>query len=105
MNKQGMTQIMFQRFRSSSSYSERETATLSSVGIATKGNLAVAQRIITEEIKRMLHVYGGSEPGISPRLRQVLEAAWREMEQFHDGYLSVEHLLLALFDVSDEGSS
>ncbi len=49
----------------------------------------------------MPRVYGGSEPGISPRLRKVLEEAWREMGAFHDEYLSVEHLLLAMFDVSD----
>ncbi len=65
------------------------------------GNLAAAQRIINEELERMPHVYGGSEPGISPRLRKLLEAAWREMDTFHDEYLSVEHMLLAMFDIRD----
>src|SRR6266566_4207366 len=65
------------------------------------GNLAAAQRIINEELERMPHVYGGSEPGISPRLRKLLEAAWREMDTFHDEYLSVEHMLLAMFDLRD----
>src|SRR6202165_3277299 len=65
------------------------------------GNLAAAQRIINEELERMPHVFGGSEPGISPRLRKVLEDAWREMGTFHDEYLSVEHLLLAMFNVRD----
>src|SRR6266568_778251 len=65
------------------------------------GNLAPAQRIVNDELERMPHVYGGSEPGISPRLRKVLENAWREMGTFHDEYLSVEHMLLAMFDVSD----
>ena len=65
------------------------------------GNLAAAQRIVNDELERMPQVYGGSEPGISPRLRKVLEDAWREMGTFHDEYLSVEHLLLAMFDVSD----
>src|SRR5436190_9904062 len=65
------------------------------------GNLAAAQRIVNIELERMPHVYGGSEPGISHRLRKVLEVAWREMGSFHDEYLSVEHLLLAMFDVSD----
>ena len=65
------------------------------------GNLAAAQRIVNDELERMPHVYGGSEPGISPRLRKVLEDAWREMGTFHDEYLSVEHLLLALFGTSD----
>src|SRR5438309_1885154 len=65
------------------------------------GNLAAAQRIINEELERMPHVFGGSEPSISPRLRKVLEDAWREMGTFHDEYLSVEHMLLAMFNVSD----
>src|SRR5947208_3507330 len=65
------------------------------------GNLLAAQRTINTELERMPHVYGGSEPGISPRLRKVLENAWREMGTFHDEYLSVEHLLLAMFDVND----
>src|SRR3989441_4109498 len=64
------------------------------------GNLLTAQRTLNTELERMPHVYGGSEPGISPRLRKVLEGAWREMSTFKDEYLSVEHLLLAMFDVS-----
>src|SRR5438552_4292024 len=53
---------------------------------------------IENEIERMPQVYGGSEPGISPRLRRVLEDAWNEMNNFKDEYLSVEHLLLAMFN-------
>ncbi|HEX6479759.1 MAG TPA: ATP-dependent chaperone ClpB [Ktedonobacteraceae bacterium] len=66
------------------------------------GNLEAARRIVNEELDRMPHIYGGSEPGISPGLRSLLENAWREMSNFHDEYLSVEHLLLAMFDVKDE---
>ncbi len=65
------------------------------------GNLAAAQRIVNDALERLPQVYGGSEPGISPRLRKVLEDAWREMAAFHDEYLSVEHLLLAMFAVND----
>src|SRR5258706_13252878 len=65
------------------------------------GNLAAAQRTISTELERMPHIYGGSEPGISPRLRKLLEDAWHEMDNFHDEYLSVEHLLLAMFNSSD----
>src|SRR5260370_4364829 len=65
------------------------------------GDLAAAQRIINNELERMPHIYGGSEPGISPRLRKLLEDAWGEMSTFHDEYLSVEHLLLAMFNVND----
>jgi ATP-dependent Clp protease ATP-binding subunit ClpB len=66
------------------------------------GTLTAAQRMIDNEIERMPRVYGGSEPGISSRLRQVLEDAWREMSNFKDEYLSVEHLLLAILNSKDE---
>ncbi|GCE09888.1 ATP-dependent chaperone ClpB [Dictyobacter aurantiacus] len=65
------------------------------------GNLAAAQKAINDELERMPKVYGGSEPGISPRLRKLLEDAWNEMNAFHDEYLSVEHLLLAMFNIKD----
>ena len=65
------------------------------------GDFAAARRILDNELERMPHVYGGSEPGISPRLRKLLEDAWSEMSTFHDEYLSVEHLLLAMFNIRD----
>jgi ATP-dependent Clp protease ATP-binding subunit ClpB len=68
---------------------------------AVGGNLEAALRTVNEELDRMPQVYGGSEPGISSGLRSLLENAWREMGNFHDEYLSVEHLLLAMFDVKD----
>src|SRR5450432_774913 len=54
--------------------------------------------MIENEIERMPRVYGGTEPGISPPLRRLLEDAWDEMNNFNDEYLSVEHLLLAVFN-------
>ncbi len=68
------------------------------------GNAANAKRIVESEIERLPRVFGGSEPGISPRLRRVLEQAWREMSNFKDEYLSVEHLLLAMFDADDDNT-
>jgi ATP-dependent Clp protease ATP-binding subunit ClpB len=65
------------------------------------GDLGVAQRTVNDELERMPKIYGGNEPGISPRLRKLLEDAWNEMGTFHDEYLSVEHLLLAMFTISD----
>ncbi|GCE10639.1 ATP-dependent chaperone ClpB [Tengunoibacter tsumagoiensis] len=62
------------------------------------GNVATVRRNIDSELEKMSRVYGGSEPGISPRLRKVLEDAWNEMNQFKDEYLSVEHMLLAFFE-------
>jgi ATP-dependent Clp protease ATP-binding subunit ClpB len=61
------------------------------------GNLAAVQRIVEKELESLPRVYGGSEPGIGSRLRKVLEDAWSEMNAFHDEYLSVEHMLLAMF--------
>ncbi len=43
---------------------------------------------------------GGTEPGPSPRLRAVAQAAEREAERLNDDYVSTEHLLLA---VTEEG--
>jgi ATP-dependent Clp protease ATP-binding subunit ClpB len=65
------------------------------------GNPQAVLHTVENEIERLPRVYGGSEPSISPRLRKVLEDAWREMTNFKDEYLSVEHLLLAMF--SGEG--
>ena len=51
------------------------------------------------ELNRLPKVYGAAaEVGISPRLRQVLVRAHDEIQQFHDEYVSTEHLLLALLD-------
>src|SRR6266566_1209445 len=68
------------------------------------GNLAEAKRMVESDIERMPRVYGGNEPGLSSRLRKVLEDAWREMSNFKDEYLSVEHLLLAMFGTDDEAA-
>ncbi len=65
------------------------------------GDLATAQRLAARELEQLPQVYGGSAPGISPRLRSLLEQARQEMTRFKDEYLSVEHLLLAMFEVDD----
>jgi ATP-dependent Clp protease ATP-binding subunit ClpB len=65
------------------------------------GDPAMAQLQVTDAIERLPRAYGGSEPSISPRLRKLLDAAWKEMNNFHDEYLSVEHMLLAMFDIGD----
>lgn len=65
------------------------------------GDLAAARKVVRDELERLPKVYGGSEPGIGSRLRKLLEDAWREMNAFHDEYLSVEHLLLAMFNIKE----
>src|SRR2546426_3921070 len=44
------------------------------------------------------HVQGGSAPQIDDRLRIVLETAEAKAQEFHDDFVSVEHLLLALIE-------
>src|SRR3954454_4484205 len=49
------------------------------------------------ELDRLPKVTGSSsEVGMSSRLRQVLTRSYDEAQQFHDDYVSTEHLLLAL---------
>ncbi|MGB5811533.1 MAG: ATP-dependent chaperone ClpB [Polyangiales bacterium] len=48
-------------------------------------------------LDRMPKVAGGSDAGISRRLREVLTAAWTETEALKDEYTSAEHVLLASY--------
>ena len=80
----------------------QESGVVQQVITKAGGNAMAAKSIVENSIERLPRVYGGSEPGISPRLRKVLEDAWREMSNFKDEYLSVEHMLLALFGTDDD---
>lgn len=80
----------------------QESGVVQQVIAKAGGNAAAAKSIVENSIERLPRVYGGSEPGISPRLRKVLEDAWREMSNFKDEYLSVEHMLLAMFATDDD---
>jgi ATP-dependent Clp protease ATP-binding subunit ClpB len=62
---------------------------------------------LDEYLRSLSQVYGGGgidQLYISPRLNQVLEAAWREAQTMKDEYLSTEHLLLAIADEAAPGS-
>ncbi|HEX2370439.1 MAG TPA: Clp protease N-terminal domain-containing protein, partial [Acidimicrobiia bacterium] len=48
------------------------------------------------ELDALPKVYGANEPGLSPELNRVLEAADTARTDLKDDYVSVEHLLLAL---------
>jgi ATP-dependent Clp protease ATP-binding subunit ClpB len=61
------------------------------------GNLSLAQRIVEQDIESLPRVYGAIDPGISAPLRKILEDAWKEMGNYNDEYLAVEHILLAMF--------
>ncbi len=56
-----------------------------------------AVRSVVEEIlSKMPHVYGGTDPQMTPDLSRVLEEADRRRVELKDDYVSVEHLFLAL---------
>jgi ATP-dependent Clp protease ATP-binding subunit ClpB len=56
---------------------------------------AVAAALRTE-VAKLSTAYGGSQAGLSPRLRAVADAAEQEAERLKDEYVSTEHLFLAI---------
>jgi ATP-dependent Clp protease ATP-binding subunit ClpB len=60
--------------------------------------LAVAVRA---ELDRQPRAHGGSQPGLSARIRKVTDAAESEAERLKDEYVSTEHLFIA---IAGEGS-
>jgi ATP-dependent Clp protease ATP-binding subunit ClpB len=57
-------------------------------------------RAVRELIANLPSAYGGSEPGLSPRLNKVANAAEAEAARMKDEYVSTEHLFIA---IADEG--
>src|SRR5438132_4875734 len=55
-------------------------------------------RAARELIAKIPSAYGGSEPGLSPRLNKVTTAAESDAAQLKDEYVSTEHLFLAIAD-------
>ena len=53
---------------------------------------------VHEQLSRLPHAEGGSEPGLSRDARLVLESADEIRRDLGDDYVSVEHLVLALAD-------
>src|SRR6478609_7895740 len=51
---------------------------------------------VRAELAKSPSAHGGSQPGLSARLRQVTNAAEAEAERLKDDYVSTEHLLLAI---------
>jgi len=51
---------------------------------------------VRAELAKLPSAHGGSQPGLSARLRQVTAAAEAEAERLKDDYVSTEHLLLAI---------
>jgi ATP-dependent Clp protease ATP-binding subunit ClpB len=53
-------------------------------------------RTLRTELDRTAKAYGGSQPGLSPRLRSVADKAQGEATRLKDDFVSTEHLLLAI---------
>src|SRR5438445_1054495 len=61
---------------------------------------AAVARGARELLKKLPQAHGGSEPGMSPRLRLVTDQAQAEADRLKDEYVSTEHLFIALADES-----
>jgi ATP-dependent Clp protease ATP-binding subunit ClpB len=57
---------------------------------------ATVAAAVRGEVSRLPRAHGGSQVSLSPRLRQVTDAAEQEAERLKDEYVSTEHLLVAI---------
>ncbi len=57
---------------------------------------AAVTTALKAEVEKFPTAYGGSQAGVSPRLRAIADAAEKEAERLKDEYVSTEHLLLAI---------
>src|SRR5512132_4177294 len=66
--------------------------------IARKMNAdpAALAAAVRTELERLPKAHGGSQPGLSARLRKVTDAAEAEAERLKDEYVSTEHLFIAI---------
>ncbi|MGV3520019.1 ATP-dependent chaperone ClpB [Luteitalea sp.] len=53
-------------------------------------------RAVEQDLDKRPKAYGGSEAGLGPRMRTLVDAAEKEATQLKDAYLSTEHFLLAI---------
>jgi ATP-dependent Clp protease ATP-binding subunit ClpB len=67
-------------------------------------NLGVDPGVVAAELEKAIEkipqVYGGgvSQAYISPRLKKVIDQAFKEAERLKDEYISTEHLLISIAD-------
>jgi ATP-dependent Clp protease ATP-binding subunit ClpB len=64
---------------------------------------AAIGRSARDLLAKMPQAYGGSQAGLSPRLKQVTDAAEAEAERLKDEYVSTEHLFVGI--ASESGRS
>ncbi len=67
-------------------------------GIVRKVNAdpAALASVVREELQKLPRAHGGSQVGLSARLRQVTTAAEQEAGRLKDEYVSTEHLFVAI---------
>ena len=66
---------------------------------------AASARAARELLKKLPAAYGGSEPGMSPRLKLVTDQAQAEADRLKDEFVSTEHLFIALAGESGRSPS
>lgn len=64
-------------------------------------NVSTASQNLQRRVDGLPRVQGGSEPGLSRGLRDVLTEAWKQTEALKDAYTSAEHILLAALQLKD----
>src|SRR3954464_13386554 len=66
---------------------------------------AAVARSARDLLKKLPQAYGGSQPGMSPRLKTVTDQAQAEADRLKDEFVSTEHLLIAIADETGRSPS
>jgi ATP-dependent Clp protease ATP-binding subunit ClpB len=66
---------------------------------------AAVGRSARDLLKKLPQAYGGSQPGMSPRLKTVTDQAQAEADRLKDEFVSTEHLLIASADETGRSPS
>ncbi len=67
--------------------------------------LNVNKNLLDTKIEEVLHSYpkvSGQQPYLSPTTNSVLQQAEKELKEFKDEYIAIEHLILALLNSKDK---
>src|SRR6476646_3166591 len=66
---------------------------------------AVVSRGVKDLVAKLPSAYGGSQPGMSPRLKLVTDQAQAEADRLKDEFVSTEHLFVGIADESGRSPS
>jgi ATP-dependent Clp protease ATP-binding subunit ClpB len=75
---------------------EQQGGVVPAISIKLNADPGAIAKTLREHLDRLPRAYGGSEPGLSPRLRAVLDLAQTEARSMGDEFVSTEHLLLGI---------